>query len=143
MAGSATVRSTQPLRGVLIFGGSTGLEGLLPSPTLPTAFTAPVETNKAAGVRTALAIMNLESAAVTILLRLCDSNGVEIARAQLDPPLAGMGHRTRFVSEFAWDRAVALSDFVGLLKVTASGKTAAILLQTRPNQLAALPVEAQ
>ena len=80
-AGSITVRSTQPVNGVVFFGGSTGL--------------------------------------------------------------AAMGHRARFVTEFNWDRPVDFSDFSGLLKVTASGKTAATVLRTGPNQLASVSVVPQ
>ena len=142
-AGSVAVRSTQPLNGVVLFGGSVGLEGILPSEVLETGFIAPVETNAAAGIDTGIAIMNVESGEVTVLLRLCDSNGDELARAQLDPPLVAKGHRARFVTEFEWDQPIDFSDFSGLLKVTASGKTAALVLQIRPDQLASIPVVAQ
>ena len=102
--GSVTVRSTQPLHGSVLFGGSTGLAGVLSSPMLGTSFSALVETNTEGKIDTGVAIMNLEGREVTVLLRLCDSDGTEIARAQLDPPLAAMGHRALFVTQFNWDR---------------------------------------
>ncbi len=49
-----------------------------------------------------------------------------------------MGHLAKFLDEFFPN--LDFSDFASLLKVTADGRTAATVIQTRPNQFATMPV---
>ena len=69
-AGSVTVSSDKPVAGVLLFGGSIGLAGVGSSQEMGNGFLAPMETNAAAGIRTGLAVKNLELSALTLTFRL-------------------------------------------------------------------------
>ena len=57
--------------------------------------------------------------------------------------LLPQGQVALFATEFNWDTQIDFSDFRGVLKVMANGRTAGTVLQTRPGQLASLPVDAQ
>ncbi len=141
VVGSVTVESDGNLAGVILFGGTTGLAGVGSSVALDeVGFTAPMEVNTGAGTDTGIAVMNLEAQEVTLDLQLCDEDGGVLATAQMALP--AMGHRALFVTEVEWDTVVDFSDFDGLLKVTATGSTSATVIQTRPSQLATMPVAA-
>ena len=137
--GSVTVESDDSLAGVILFGGTTGLAGVGSSVALDdSGFTAPMEVG--AGTNTGVALMNLEGEEVTLNLQLCNEDGEALATAEIVLP--AMGHRALFVTEMEWDNVVDFSDFDGLLKVTATGSTSATVIQTRPGQLATMPVAA-
>ncbi len=137
--GSVTVKSDENLAGVILFGGTTGLAGVGSSVALDEGgFTAPVEVG--AGTNSGVALMNLEGEEVTLNFQLCDEEGEVLATAQMALP--AMGHRALFVTEVDWDTVVDFADFDGLLKVTATGSTSATVIQTRPSQLATMPVAA-
>ncbi|HUV13807.1 MAG TPA: ethylbenzene dehydrogenase-related protein [Acidobacteriota bacterium] len=137
--GSVTVESDESLAGVILFGGTTGLAGVGSSVALDdSGFTAPMEVG--AGTNTGVALMNLEGEEVTLNFQLCDEDGGVLATAQMALP--AMGHRALFVTEVEWDTVVDFSDFDGLLKMTATGSTSATVIQTRPSQLATMPVAA-
>lgn len=137
--GSVTVESDESVAGVILFGGTTGLAGVGSSAALgETGFAAPMEVGS--GTNTGVALMNLEAEEVTLNFQLCDEDGEVLATAQMALP--EMGHRALFVTEIDWDTVVDFSNFDGLLKVTATGSTSATVIQTRPNQLATMPVAA-
>jgi Tol biopolymer transport system component len=141
VVGSLTVQSDWPLSGIVVFGGSIGLAGVGHSPPLPQGFLAPIETRGSGGgyqVNTGLAVMNLEAEAVTLNLTLRDQSGHAIDTAQLviDP----RGHIAKFVTELDWPTDVVFDNFRGTLHVESLGRIASTVLQTRPGQLATLPV---
>ncbi len=136
--GSVTVASNRRLAGVIVFGGASGLAGVGASEALE-GFSAPMETNDQEKTSTGVAIMNLEGEKVTLELRLCDRDDELVASAQID--LVMMGHLAMFVSEFPWDDPeLDFANFEGTLKATATGRIAATVIQTRPDQFATMPV---
>ena len=139
--GWVTVTSDLQLAGVILFGGSVGVAGVASSDELPTGFVAPIETNSQEVINTGIALVNLEPQAVTVALRLCDSDGTELATGELT--LAALGHRALFVNEIEWSAAVDFSNFQGLLKATVATPIAATVIQTRPEQFATQPVAEQ
>jgi hypothetical protein len=141
-AGAVTVSSNRFLAGVILFGGSIGLAGVGSSDPLITSFVAPMEVNSAQAINTGIAMMNLEASDVTADLQLLDTEGKLLATSRLDGAntLKKNGHLARFLSEFSWSPSVDFSSFVGVLKITASGRVAATVLQTRPGEFATMPV---
>ena len=136
--GWVTVTSDLQLAGVILFGGTVGVAGVASSDELPTGFVAPIETNTQDVINTGIAVVNLEEQPATVALRLCDSDGNELATGQLT--LAALGHQALFVNEIQWSVAVDFSSFQGLLKATTECPIAATVIQTRPGQFATLPV---
>ena len=135
---SVTVTSDAPLAGVVVLGGSIGLAGVGSSDALDNGFRAPMETNTAGNINTGIAVMSLASDQLTLDLQLCDKDDNPVASDQIS--LAGMGQLAKFVTEFNWYKAPDFSDFEGTLKVTATGRIAATVIQTRPDQFATPPV---
>ena len=141
--GSLTVQSDRPLSGVVVFGGSIGLAGVGHSPPLPLGFLAPIETRRNNGgyqVNTGIAVMNLDAEPVTLTLTLRDEKGHQIDTTQ--EVISLRGHVAKFVTEFDWPTDIVFDSFRGTLHVQTVGKIAATVLQTRPGQLAAMPVVA-
>ena len=138
VVGSLTVNSDQPLGGVILFGGTDGLAGVGVSMAHPTGFVAPIETNTGSAINTGIAVMNLEESSVDLTLELADGDGAVLASAQAT--LSGLGHLATFPPDFSWSSAVDFSDFEGTVKVSAAGPIAGTVIQTRPGQLATLPV---
>jgi Tol biopolymer transport system component len=141
VVGSVTVQSDWPLSGLVIFGGSIGLAGVGHSPPLPQGFLVPIETRRSGGgyqVNTGLAVMNLEAEAVTLNLTLRNESGHAIDTTQ--QTIGSKGHIAKFIAEFDWPTDVVFDNFRGTLHVESLGRIAATALQTRPGQLATLPV---
>ena len=142
IVGSATVCSDQTLAGVILFGGNAGVAGVGSSAQLLRGFLAPVQSKADETLNTGAAVMNLEEGSNQLDLTLCDKSGKKLTTAQIQ--LSAMGHRALFLQEINWqpEAGVALdfSDFEGLLKVSASGQTAATVLLTQPGVLATQPV---
>jgi len=142
IVGSASVRSDRAVAGVIVFGGSAGLAGVGSSHVMSGGFLANMETNSALELNTGLAVMNLESTAVTVELTLEDTNGSRLARGQLS--LSGKGHRALFVDQIEWSEETGVEldfdSFRGLLRASADAKLAATVLQARPGEFATLPV---
>ena len=136
-AGSVAVSSEQPLAGVVLFGGVVGVAGVGSSSALPHGFATPIQRRESAQINTGIAVMNLEEESIDLELWLTDEEGVEVGRATVAIP--AHGHLAKFIHEFDWGE-VNLQDFTGLLRVWASGTTAATAIQTRPHQFATLPV---
>ena len=141
VVGSVIVNSDRPLAGAVVFGGEFGLAGVGTSEAGDEGFTAPVETSGST-INTGIAVMSLSDSTVQLQARLCDSAGKLLASAA-PVDLPAQGQMALFVTEFDWDSPIDFSDFKGVLKVTADGRTAAAVLQTRPGQFASLPVAAQ
>ncbi len=78
------------------------------------------------------------------LKRPSDSWAIQ-ATAKLDgeSALAPNGHLSLFVDQIPWSELIDFSDFMGLIRVKPSGKIAATVVQTRPGQLATMPVAAR
>ncbi|HSR50819.1 MAG TPA: DUF11 domain-containing protein [Acidobacteriota bacterium] len=137
--GSATVTSSIPINGVVIFSGPFGVAGVPNSLELTEGFTAPVENIIADGVRTGLAFQNLDpSEEVTLSLTLTDEAGTELSVASRDVP--ALGQVARNLDEFAWDPQPDFSNFRGLVKATSDRSIGATVIQTRPGEFATLPV---
>ncbi|HSR70331.1 MAG TPA: DUF11 domain-containing protein [Acidobacteriota bacterium] len=139
--GSATVVSSLPLGGVVIFSGSFGVAGVPNSAELSQGFTAPVEIITAEGVNTGLAFQNLdELQSASITLTLTDEDGAELAVTNPGPSVAALGQLARNLPEFNWTPEIDFSNFRGLVKATSDGNIAATVIQTRPGEFATLPV---
>ncbi len=136
--GSVTVCSDKSLAGVILFGGSVGLAGVGSSIELPDGFIAPMETSSQGQISTGGAMMNLENEEVTVDMELLDRDGNLLATARVI--LAAMGHLASFVNQFEWDSPIDFSSFQGILRAAATGNIAATVIQTRPGQLATMPV---
>ncbi|MEJ2078842.1 MAG: hypothetical protein P8Z74_12645 [Acidobacteriota bacterium] len=139
--GSVTVKSYEPLDGVILFGGAEGLAGVGASPVLAKGFLAPVEVTRALGiffVNTGLAVMNLRATGVKLTVHLRDHTSQEVATAE--ESVAGHGHLAQFVHEFGWSQDIDFDEFQGTLEVRVDGAIAATVLQTRPGQFATMPV---
>ena len=148
IVGSVTVCSDRPLAGVILFGGGVGTAGVGSSPQLATGFLAAMESNSASGINTGIAALNLTSISNTLQLRLLDPERNLLATAQIVLP--GMGHRAVFVDEIDWRTpgggtlsATFFTNFSGILEASASGSSAATVIQTRPGVLATQPVLAK
>ncbi|MEE8586850.1 MAG: hypothetical protein V3T83_18570 [Acidobacteriota bacterium] len=134
--GNVTVTSDQPLAGVIVFGGSEGRAGVAGSLALPNGFAAPMQSDAALGIRTGVALMNLEDEQVTVSLELFDRDGVSAATSALNLP--PQGSLPSFLDELFPE--LDLTNFQGTLRATATGRISATALQTRPGQFATLPV---
>jgi hypothetical protein len=140
VSGSLTVRSDQPLIGVLCFGGSFGLAGVDSSPAITTGALVPLDMDQVTGTSTGVALQNLEEYPVTFLVSLVDRSGAVLATA-VPFILPANGHRALFPDQFQWSNFVDFTSLRGVLRVsTNNGKFAATVLLTRPGQLASLPV---
>ena len=129
--GSATVTSDKPLAGVIVFNSSAGAAGVGSSRKLP-GFAAPML--KSATTNTGIAVQNPGNDPLMISLQLRSVEGQLLATASIT--LTGMGHRSLFVDEIAWnpepDVTLDFSNFEGLLKGASSqGPVAATVIQTR------------
>ncbi len=142
VTGSVSVTSDQPLAGVIVFAGEgVGAAGVGGSVELPEGFLAPMETNRAAAIRTGVAMMNLETEELALTADLMASEGSLLDSVQLT--LAALGYLAIFLDEFDWKDSVDLSLFEGLLRVRSNGRMAATVIQTRPGQFATMPVAAK
>ncbi len=137
--GTVSVTSDQPLSGVIVFAGPVvGAAGVGSSAELEEGFVAPMETDISRGIDTGVALMSLEGEAMTLDADLLGSDGQLVASAQA--PLPGLGHIALYVTAFEWNQPVDFDQFQGLLRIRASGRTAATVIQTRPGQFATMPV---
>jgi hypothetical protein len=139
VVGSARVEVSSAISGVIAFGGSFGLAGVGNSVALDDGFTAPMQTDQSRGLNTGVAVSNLSDSETTLNAELYSSPGVLVATAA-PVDLAPGGQQAIYVDQFDWQTPVDFTNFRGLLKVSATGRTAATVLQTRPNQLASMPV---
>ena len=138
--GSDTVISDKPLTGVINFGGAFGAAGVGAS-ARQSGFVAAMI--KDATTNTGFAIMNPGSTDVSVGLRLIDKDGTLLARARVTIPM--MGHLASFFNDISWQPepgvTLDLSAFEGLIKgITSSGRIAATVIQTQPNQFITMPV---
>lgn len=138
--GSVTAAASLPVSGVIVFGGATGVAGVGSSAELSDGLVAPVETNSISQVNTGVALMNLETVSQDLVFEISDSDGQVLARAQ--GTIAAKGHLAKFVTEAQWDEPIDFSQFRGLLTVRGSGRLAGTVIQTRPGELATMPVVA-
>ena len=146
--GSVTVTSDRPLAGVILFSGpGLGLAGVGSSVSLAAGFGTAVEQDEASGIRTGIAVQNLEDDPVNLTFELFDNTGAMVSASDgtragggTVSPMPGLGHFSLFVDELVWNPPVGFSDFRGLIKVNSSGRVAATAIQTRPGQFATLPV---
>jgi hypothetical protein len=139
VVGSARVEAPPSITGVLTFGGTFGLASVGASAATFEGFTAPVESDTPAGINTGIAAMNLSDSETTLTAELYSEAGALVAAAN-PVVLAAFAQQALFVNEFQWQTPVNFAQFRGLLKVGTSGRIAATVLQTRPNQLATMPV---
>ena len=141
VSGSISVVSDAELAGTILFGGETGVAGVGSSAPLQQGFSAPVEIDSQGEINTGVAVVNLESDVTVLELRLTDPNGAPLATAGIQ--IEGNGHTAVFVDQIEWSRPIDFSDFKGNLRVLSKGKSiGATVIQTRPGQLATMPVSA-
>lgn len=136
--GSAVVTAPIEIDGVIVFGGDFGLAGVQSSDEFSHGFMGPVE-SVGSEVRTAVAIQNLENSSVSLTLELLSRGG---EREALSNPvnIPARGRVARFVDELFADSGVDFSEFGGAVRLVSEEDVAAMMLQTRPDQLATLPV---
>ncbi len=139
VVGSARLQASSNISGVIAFGGAFGLAGVGDSVALSEGFTAPMQTDQSRGLNTGVAVQNLVQSETTLTAELYSASQLVSTAAPID--LAPLGQKAIYVDQFEWDTEVDFTKFQGILKVTATGRTAATVLQTRPNQLASMPVK--
>jgi hypothetical protein len=137
-AGSVEVVADRALAGVLQFIGPAGAAGVGVSPALEEGFLLPVEHSQVTGTDTGVALHNLADHSVAVQFRLRDQDGTEVAAAEVE--LAARGHDARFVTQMPWEPSAELAEFVGVLEVRLAAPAAAVVLLSRPGQLATLPL---
>ncbi|UCF38834.1 MAG: hypothetical protein JSU96_08355, partial [Acidobacteriota bacterium] len=137
-SGSLTIWMDGALDGVLLYGGPIGLAGIPPSPVLERGFLAPILEDELQDIASAVAISNATDKETEITLELLDASGHPLANASLTLP--SFGHVALYAHEFGWSQPVDLSRFLGVIRASYSGAVVAVALQTRPGELAALPV---
>jgi hypothetical protein len=138
IVGSAIVTAPVEIDGVILFGGEFGLAGVQSSDEFSHGFMGPVEAH-GSSVRTSIAIQNLESSALSLTLELLNQRGER--QAVSDPiGIPSMGRVAKFVDELFADSGVDFSRFFGSVRLVSEEDVAAMMLQTRADQLATLPV---
>ena len=141
ISGSVSVVSDVELAGTILFGGDTGVAGVSSSVSLQEGFSAPIETDSDAGINTGIAVVNLEGDVTVLELLLTDPNGAPLAKSEIQ--IEANGHTAVFVDQIEWNRQIDFSEFKGNLRVLSQGKSiGATVIQTRPGQLATIPVSA-
>ncbi|HUV12628.1 MAG TPA: hypothetical protein VMY18_03230 [Acidobacteriota bacterium] len=136
--GSAVVTAPVEIDGVILFGGNFGLAGVQSSDEFSHGFMGPVEIQGSA-VKTAIALQNLENSAVSLTLELLNQKGERLALS--DPiNIPSKGRVAKFIDELFAGSGVDFSFFLGSVRLVSDDDVAAMMLQTRPNQLATLPV---
>ncbi len=123
-AGAVTVEATEPLAGVILFGGSVGFAGVGRRLPLDDGFLAPLRADSETSTDTGIAVMNLEGRPLELELLLLSTDGELVATGHLDEPLPPFGHRGFYPAQAIWDAPVDFSEFEGLCEVTASGRLA-------------------
>ncbi len=139
VVGSARIEASSNISAVIAFGGAFGLAGVGNSVALSEGFTAPMQTDRSRGLNTGVAVQNLAQSGTTLTAELYSTTG-ELVSTAAPVDLAPLGQKAIYVDQFEWDTEVDFTKFQGILKVTATGRTAATVLQTRPSQLASMPV---
>ena len=141
ISGSVSVVSDVELAGTILFGGDTGVAGVGSSVSLQEGFSAPIETDSDAGINTGIAVVNLEGDVTVLELLLTDPNGAPLAKSEIQ--IEANGHTAVFVDQIEWNLQIDFSEFKGNLRVLSQGKSiGATVIQTRPGQLATIPVSA-
>lgn len=142
--GSVEVRSDSALEGVVILGGSFGLAGVQAADDFPAGFLGPVDNRLEGGVRTGVAIQNLDGSGSTFPARLLNAGGQPVANSSVTVP--GHGQKAQFVDEMEWDQPVDFESFLGSLWVDGEDLSA-VMIQNRDqdgiSQFATLPVARQ
>ena len=93
------------------------------------------------GINTGIAVVNLEGDVTVLELLLTDPNGAPLAKSEIQ--IEANGHTAVFVDQIEWNRQIGFSEFKGNLRVLSQGKSiGATVIQTRPGQLATIPVSA-
>ena len=134
--GTVTVRSDQPLGGVILFGGVVGVAGVGSSQEVGEGFQTLIEEDQSQQIRSGVAVMGLERRVVKLVFRLLDDKGAEVAVREGE--VAALGHLAFFVDQLFDD--VDLSDFLGSLIVEADGRVTGTVLQIYPGEFVTMPV---
>jgi hypothetical protein len=110
---------------------------------MDTTFVAPIEEDLTSGVKTGLALANVEPWPVNVELEMIDEDGEVIASTALVIP--PKGHIARFVNELDWSggnaSAFEATSLRAALRAKPSGRLSATVLQTYPGEMATMPVQ--
>ena len=133
IVGWALLFSDQPLLGHILFTGPAGFAGVLGRGP-GASFLIPVERSQ--NQNSGIAVANASRFLSTVMIRLRDANGPEIADTEIE--LEPFGHRALFLDQLFPD--LDLPSFIGSLEGSADQLTAAMaILQRDFTQLATLP----
>lgn len=139
--GNAAVNSDQPLAGTILFSGPNGVAGVPAGGNVASGFVTPFE-SRAGGINTGLAIVNLEAAENMVELQLCDVDRNILGTAAI--LMTPMQQTSLFVDQIEWEFTDGVvpdfNNLIGLVKGSASGGLAAMVVATRPGQFATMPV---
>ena len=131
--GWALMFADQPLLGHILFTVPTGFTGILGREP-GTSFLIPVERSQ--NQNSGIAVANASRFPSTVMIRLRDEGGAEIADTEIE--LEPFGHRALFLDQLFPE--LELSSFIGSLEGSASQLTTALaILQRDSTQLATLP----
>ena len=139
IVGSVQVTADGPIAGTAFFQASSGVAGV-GSSDKATRIMFPVDTFADGGVSTGIAIMNPNSAAVTVTYGLRRQDGLVVPNGQRSISIPGRGQLAQFVEEIFAGKGIDFSNFKGGCEIVATGQVAAIALRSAPGQLATFPV---
>ena len=135
IVGWAMLFSDQPLLGHILFSGPSGFAGVL-GRAPGASFLVPVERSE--NQNSGIAVANASRFLSTVMIRLRDADGVEIAATEIE--LEPFGHRALFLDQLF--PGLDLSSFAGNLEGSSDQLTAAMaILQRDFTQLATLPAK--
>ena len=131
--GWALLFADQPLLGHILFTGPAGFAGVLGREPGP-SFLIPVQRSQ--NQNSGIAVANASRFLSTVMIRLRDEGGAEIADTEIE--LEPFGHRALFLDQLFPD--LDLPSFIGSLEGSADQLTAALaILQRDSTRLATLP----
>lgn len=135
--GWVEVSSRLGLGGTILFTGAFGAAGVGHTPAAE-RFLVPVESKRAEGVQSGIALANPGGNPVQITLVLRNRRGEEIFNGVATVELPGRGHLAGFAEELFG--GIDLGDFAGTLEVRASEPVLGMALRLSPGEFATLPL---
>jgi hypothetical protein len=142
VVGSAQVSSSIPIEGTIVFASSLGTTAVPPSPAL-SRFMVPIEKDVSKKISTGVAIANPTTTAVTLTLKLRDTEGLSIPKGSATVTIAANGQIAKFPEEvFTSLGADFFSQFRGTLEISGPAAVNGMAIRLSPGQFTTLPVVA-
>jgi len=134
VGGFASVVATAPISGTATFANFTNSGKLVAEAGVPASSAVPKQTifvDTVGGYNVGIAYANPDGASSTVMLRLLNANGVEVATTT--HPLGGINHRAAFPNElFSALPSSQFNAFTGTMQVIGSSPLSALALRYDP-----------